>query len=723
LLHPQDVIRISNALFTYEVADTASSKLSVSPNPAEVRTTSEQGGLLSAFNEANTGEHVGKQLGNHRLVRLIGQGAFAEVYLAEHIHLDTQAAIKVLYTKLAKDDIETFRQEARTIARLVHPHIVRVLDFGVEGTTPFLVMDYAPGDTLRQLYPKGTRLPLETVVSYVKQVADALSYAHAQKVIHRDVKPENMLMGRHGEVLLSDFGIALITQSSRYENVMDIAGTIAYMAPEQIEAHPLPASDQYSLGVVTYEWLTGDRPFQGSFREIAIKHSFVSPPSLIEQVPTLPLAIEQVVLIALAKDPKQRFGSVLAFATALEQASKVKQLEPEPVFQVSETTDANQSSQPEMASPSVPFSMQEIEGEVSADIPPQTNTTAPLSGKELLGQVEEERSRQTEEESISQAEEERRRQVEETTVPPIVAPESTPAPATFVPEATPAPSVSEPLSATEAASSPSTSPDVPSISSSDSSAVPSLRDIWRSHKPVVIGVLLVLVLLFGIIGGVIYASKTINRATATDAINSSIAQANARNIAQLDPALVASTPDPYPPTNGKLTLYDPMHDNSNQGFGWDEGNGCHFTGTAYQVNSTCTANNLQLNNFAFEIEVDFTQTSSQYADVFFRNLNSPDTWYAFTIYNNGTYDFESSATTLLGGRVTPILLTAIRSDAIHQGALTNTIAIVANGSTIDLYANGVKLNSFNDSSSNYGGMFLASGNPPVNFRNAKLWTF
>ena len=145
--------------------------------------------------------------------------------------------------------------------------------------------------------------------------------------------------------------------------------------------------------------------------------------------------------------------------------------------------------------------------------------------------------------------------------------------------------------------------------------------VWRGNKSPLIGLLLVLIL--GIIGGaLIYVSTTVNRATATDATNSSIAQANARNIAQLVPALVASNPDPYSPTNGKLTLYDPMHDNSNQGFGWQEDNGCAFTGSAYQVNSSCTANNLQLNNFAFEIEVDFTQASSQGADGFFRNVNS-----------------------------------------------------------------------------------------------------
>src|SRR5947207_4007117 len=115
---------------------------------------------------------VGQQLGNYRLLRLLGAGGFAEVYLGEHIHLGTQAAIKVLHTQLTNDDVDMFRTEARTIAHLIHPHIVRVLEFGVEAR-PFLVMDYAPNGTLRQRHPKGTRLPLDTIASYVKQVADA----------------------------------------------------------------------------------------------------------------------------------------------------------------------------------------------------------------------------------------------------------------------------------------------------------------------------------------------------------------------------------------------------------------------------------------------------------------------------------------------------------------------------------------------------------------------
>src|SRR6266568_8408952 len=209
-------------------------------------------------------DRVDQQLGNYQLIRLLGEGGFAEVYLGEHIYLGTQAAIKVLHTQLASDDVDKFRTEARTIARLVHPHIVRVLEFGVEGKTPFLVMDYAPNGTLRNLHPKGTQLQLDIIVTYVKQIADALQYAHNEKVIHRDIKPENMLLGRRNNILLSDFGIALVAQSSRYQSAREIAGTMVYMAPEQIQGKPRPASDQYSLGIVVYEWLSGDRPFHGS---------------------------------------------------------------------------------------------------------------------------------------------------------------------------------------------------------------------------------------------------------------------------------------------------------------------------------------------------------------------------------------------------------------------------------------------------------------------------
>ena len=286
-LHPGATIRLGNITCTYEVIDRPSRSPVSSPSSEQGNTSAGAYPPSSPTIERQQQDRVGQRFGNYRLSRLLGLGGFAEVYLGEHIFLDTQTAIKVLYTQLVGQDVEQFRQEARTIAHLEHPHIVRLLDFGVEGTTPYLIMSYAPNGTMRQRYPKGTRLPLEQVVSYVKQIAEALQYAHDHKVIHRDIKPENMLFGPDDQVVLSDFGIALVTQSSRFQQPNDIAGTIAYMAPEQIEAHPRPASDQYSLGIVVYEWLSGERPFHGSFTEIAAKQQLVAPPSLREKVPSL----------------------------------------------------------------------------------------------------------------------------------------------------------------------------------------------------------------------------------------------------------------------------------------------------------------------------------------------------------------------------------------------------------------------------------------------------
>lgn len=261
------------------------------------------------------------QLGNYRLTRLLGSGGFAEVYLGEHIHLKTKAAIKVLQAQLTEDDKKNFTREAQIVANLVHPNIVRVLEFGIENDIPFLVMDYASGGTVRQAM--GQPLPLPTIVSYIKQIASALQYAHDKKIIHRDVKPENMLLGQHDELLLSDFGIALVTQSSRYQSRSPLAaGTISYMAPEQLQGHPCSASDQYSLGIVVYEWLSGERPFKGSYTEVGSQHMFAPPPSLRARVPTIPSEVEDVVFTALAKEPQRRFASVQLFAQAFEPASQ-----------------------------------------------------------------------------------------------------------------------------------------------------------------------------------------------------------------------------------------------------------------------------------------------------------------------------------------------------------------------------------------------------------------
>src|SRR6266571_1568091 len=225
---------------------------------------------------------AGQQLGNYQLIRILAEGGFAEIYLGEHIHLGTHAAIKVLHAQLTSEDLKQFREEARSIARLRHPHIVTIFDFDVKGNVPFLVMEYAPNGTLRHRHPRGSRLSPTTILSYLKQITGALQYAHDQRLVHRDVKPENMLIGERDEILLSDFGIAVVASATTY----DVIGTPAYMAPEQIEG----------------------------------KHLNVPPPSICEQVPGLPTGVDQVVQRALMKKPEERYASVQDFANAFEAA-------------------------------------------------------------------------------------------------------------------------------------------------------------------------------------------------------------------------------------------------------------------------------------------------------------------------------------------------------------------------------------------------------------------
>jgi eukaryotic-like serine/threonine-protein kinase len=263
---------------------------------------------------------IGQQLGNYRLIHLLGRGSFADVYLGEHIHLNTQAAIKVLDMRLTNEDMSDFLNEARTIARLKHPSIIQVLEFGVERNIPFLVMEYAPNGSLRGHFPKGSRLSAEDIQPYVMQIASALQHAHDEKLIHRDIKPENMLLGINDEILLADFGIAVVAHSSRTQSMQGVAGTVAYMAPEQLRGMPVKASDQYALAAVIYEWLSGKSLFQGSFAEVASQHILAPPPPLSEQTPTISPAVESAVLRALAKDPAHRFASVQEFAHAFAQS-------------------------------------------------------------------------------------------------------------------------------------------------------------------------------------------------------------------------------------------------------------------------------------------------------------------------------------------------------------------------------------------------------------------
>ena len=264
-------------------------------------------------------DRVGQKLGNYLLLSILGSGGFATVYLGEHIYLKTQAAIKVLKTlELTDKARDKFLKEARTIARLTHPHIIRVIECGVDvgavSSTPYIVMSYAARGNIRNDYPQGTILPLDIILSYLKQAAEALQYAHDQDIVHCDVKPENMLIGSPNQILLADFGIANVSHtadtSAAQNNIHsdptisgDIQGTVTYMAPERFQSQIRRSSDQYSLGIMVYEWLTGDPPFTGSRNQVMFQHLTAQPHWLSGSNPHVSPEIEQVVLKALEKDP------------------------------------------------------------------------------------------------------------------------------------------------------------------------------------------------------------------------------------------------------------------------------------------------------------------------------------------------------------------------------------------------------------------------------------
>jgi predicted Ser/Thr protein kinase/tetratricopeptide (TPR) repeat protein len=240
----------------------------------------------------------GSTFGRHEIVELVGRGGMGVVYRARQTGLDRVVALKVISPRLAADRgfVDRFEREAKTLARLSHPNIVAVYDCGVEGGTPYLVMEYVEGVSLRRLLAE-RRLPPDEALRIVPQLCDALEYAHAQGVVHRDIKPENILIDTKGQVRIADFGLAMVAGigASRLTQSGAVMGTPHYMAPEQVE-NPKNVdhrADIYSMGVVFYEMLTGELPL-GAFAKPSEK-------AKVHQ------RLDEIVLRALAKEPERRY--------------------------------------------------------------------------------------------------------------------------------------------------------------------------------------------------------------------------------------------------------------------------------------------------------------------------------------------------------------------------------------------------------------------------------
>ena len=272
-------------------------------------------------------------LGRYTLLRKIGSGGMGDVWLAEDPVLRRQIAIKTLPLHSQRDSeyLQRFAREARAAATLNHPHILLVHDYGEQAladgqSITYIVMPFVAGDTLSDqiaLYASRNMLmPAEEALSYLAQAAEAIDYAHTQGIIHRDIKPKNMLLREDHWLLLSDFGIArILTDREQLTQTGVGFGTAEYMAPEQAQGRAAPASDIYSLAVIAYQLFTGQLPFTADTPyAITIQHMTLSPPSLRQFNPALPLALEQVILRGLARDPAQRPPSAQAFVAALRAA-------------------------------------------------------------------------------------------------------------------------------------------------------------------------------------------------------------------------------------------------------------------------------------------------------------------------------------------------------------------------------------------------------------------
>src|SRR6202795_3678318 len=250
--------------------------------------------------------------GRYQILRKLGAGGMANVYLAEDQELGRRVAIKILNDRHANDEqfVERFRREAKNAAALSHPNIVSIYDRGEAEGTYYIAMEYLDGRSLKELIMSRGDPPIAVVVEYTRQILDALRFAHRHGIVHRDIKPHNVLVDGEGRVKVTDFGIARAGVSQMTE-AGSIVGTAQYLSPEQAKGAPVDqTSDLYSVGVVLYELLTGEVPFSGDTPvEIAMKHLSTVPDPPSAKRADVPREIDMVVMRALGKDPSERYQS------------------------------------------------------------------------------------------------------------------------------------------------------------------------------------------------------------------------------------------------------------------------------------------------------------------------------------------------------------------------------------------------------------------------------
>ncbi|MFG0212500.1 Stk1 family PASTA domain-containing Ser/Thr kinase [Brevibacillus porteri] len=260
--------------------------------------------------------------GRYQIESRVGGGGMAIVYKAKDLILNRQVAVKVLRSQFGTDEdfVNRFRREAQAVASLSHPNVVGVYDVGQEGDTHYMVMEYIEGYTLKEVIIQRGALPVEEAVRIAEQICDALDHAHQNQIIHRDIKPHNIMIGKNGRVKVTDFGIARAVTSATITHTNAMLGSVHYFSPEQARGGITgEKSDIYSLGIVLYEMVTGELPFSGdSPISVALKHLQEPLPEPRQVNPAIPQSVENVILKALVKDPFLRYASASEMLEDLE---------------------------------------------------------------------------------------------------------------------------------------------------------------------------------------------------------------------------------------------------------------------------------------------------------------------------------------------------------------------------------------------------------------------
>ncbi|HSC73290.1 MAG TPA: protein kinase [Gaiellaceae bacterium] len=262
--------------------------------------------------------------GRYEVEELVGHGGMSSVYKAHDALLERHVALKILHEQYSNDEdfVERFKREARSVAQLQHPNIVTVIDRGEEEGRQYIVFEYIDGENLKERVVRNGRLDVREALEITLEVARGLAFAHEQGLVHRDVKPQNILLNGDGRAKVTDFGIARTVDVDGMTQTGTVLGTSNYIAPEQASGKRVDAhSDVYALGAVLYELLAGEVPFPGeSFVVVAMKHMHEPAPSLLDVRGDIPLRVAAAVDRALEKDPEQRFPTMDAFAAELEAA-------------------------------------------------------------------------------------------------------------------------------------------------------------------------------------------------------------------------------------------------------------------------------------------------------------------------------------------------------------------------------------------------------------------